>query len=89
MAALGPQGQKVKELTNKERETVVSFVLGQLHDGALPRGIFNEAAKNYLSNLRNLSKIMLALYIHIQNEYNIGQYEFGEMPAREKAGKLA
>ena len=65
MAAQGPPVRKVKELTNKEREAVVSFLLGQLQNGALQQGIFNETAKNYLSNLRNLSKIMLALYIDI------------------------
>ena len=57
MAALGAQGRKVKELTNEEREAVVSFLLGQLQGGELPRGIINETAENYHVSRQTISKI--------------------------------
>jgi len=57
MAAQGPPGRKVRELTNEEREAVVSFLLGQLQGGALPRGIINETAKNFHVSRQTVSKI--------------------------------
>ena len=57
MAAQGPPGRKVKELTNGEREAIVSFLLGRLHDGALPRGIIKETAENFGVSRQTVSKI--------------------------------
>ena len=57
MAAQGPPGRKVRELTNEEREAVVCFLLGQLDHGSLPRGILNETAQNFGVSRQTISKI--------------------------------
>ena len=57
MAAQGPPGRKVRELTNEEREAVVSFLLGHLQGDALPQGIINQTAKNFRVSRQTISKI--------------------------------